>query len=283
MIAAEGLPARDACRVLGVSSAGFYAWRVRAPSLRAIRHAWLTDLIREVPADSFGRYGARRVDAVLVLVRGVLVGHNAVALLIQRAGLRGITGARRARRGPDSVTAEDLVDRVFARSGCDELWVTDITEHPTREGKVYCAIVLDAFSRRVVGWSIDASPTTALSGYALGMAIDNRRPRPNATVIHSDHGVQLTSWAFTERAKRSGLIASMGSIDDCYDNAVIEAFWSRLQVELLNTKRWKTRIELANALFEYLEIYHNRQRRHSQLGMHTPNEYENLHRQLVVA
>ncbi len=283
MIAAEGLPVRDACRVLGVLSAGFYAWRVRAPSTRAIRHAWLTDLVREVHADSFGRYGARRVHAELVLGRGVLVGHNAVALLMQRAGLRGITGARRARSGPDPVTAEDLVDRVFSRSGCDELWVTDITEHPTREGKVYCAVVLDAFSRRVVGWSIDASPTAALATNALDMAIDNRRPQPNATVIHSDHGVQFTSRAFTERARQSGLIASMGSIGDCYDNAVIEAFWSRLQVELLNTKRWKTRIELANALFEYLEIYHNQKRRHSQLGMHTPADYENLHRHLVVA
>jgi transposase InsO family protein len=204
-------------------------------------------------------------------------------MLMQRAGIRGITDARRNRRGPDVATAEDLVDRMFSRSACDELWVTDITEHATREGKVYCAVVLDAFSCCVVGWSIDTSPTAALATNALGMAIENRRPRPHTTVIHSDHGAQFTSWAFTERAKQSGLIASMGSIGDCYDNAVIEAFWSRLQVELLNTKRWKTRIELANALFEYLEIYHNRKRRHSQLGMHTPDEYENLHRQLVVA
>jgi len=283
VIVAEGLPARTACRLVGVSSAGFYAWRVRAPSTCTIRHAWLTDLIREVHADSFGRYGARRVHAELVLGRGVLVGHNAVAMLMHRAGIRGITGSRRARHVPDSATAVDLVDRVFARSAPDELWVTDITEHPTREGKVYCAVVLDVFSRRVVGWSIDASPTTQLATNALGMAINNRRPRLNATVIHSDHGTQFTSWAFTQRAKESGLIPSMGSIGDCYDNAVIEAFWSRLQVELLNTKRWQTRIELANALFEYLEIFHNRQRRHSQLEMRTPIEYENLHRQLVVA
>ncbi len=281
---AEGLPARAACSVVGVSASGFYAWRVRGVSSRAVRHAWLTDLICEVHAASFGRYGAPRVHAELVMGRGIVVGHNAVAMLLQRAGLRGMTGSRRSQHVPDSATALDLVDRVFSRSARDELWVTDITEHPTREGKVYCAVVLDAFSRRVVGWSIDSSPTAALATNALGMALENRRPQPQTTVIHSDHGVQFTSWAFTERAKASGLIPSMDSIGDCYDNAVIEAFWSRLQVELLNTKRWKTRLELANALFEYLEIFHNRQRRHSQLGMRTPIEYENLHHnQLVVA
>ena len=141
----------------------------------------------------------------------------------------------------------------------DQLWVTDITEHPTREGKVYCAVVLDVCSRRVVGWSIDSAPTAALVTNALGMAIDARRPVAG-TIIHSDHGVQFGSWAFTTRAKQSGLVPSMGSIGDCYDNAVIEAFWSRMQVELLDRQRWRTRLELANAMFDYLEIFHNRRR-----------------------
>jgi len=149
----------------------------------------------------------------------------------------------------------------------------NITEHPTREGKVYCAVVLDAYSRRVVGWSIDSSPTAALVTNALGMAIDSRRPPPG-TLIHSDQGVQFASWAFTGRAKASGLVPSMGSIGDCYDNAMIESFWSRMQVELLDRQRWKTRLQLANAIFEYLEIWHNRQRRHSQLGMLSPTEFE---------
>ena len=147
------------------------------------------------------------------------------------------------------------------------------TEHPTREGKVYCCVVLDVYSRRVVGWSIDASPTAALVTNALGMAIDSRAPAAG-TLIHSDHGVQFASWAFTGRAKASGLVPSMGSIGDCYDNAVIEAFWSRMQVELLDRQRWRTRVELANAIFDYLEIWHNRRRRHSQLGMLTPVEFE---------
>jgi transposase InsO family protein len=172
-------------------------------------------------------------------------------------------------------TASDLVDRQFARASPNQLWVTDITEHRTREGKIYCAVVLDTYSRRVVGWSIDSSPNAALVTNALGMAISNRSPRAGG-IIHSDHGTQFTSWTFTRRAKESGLLPSMGSIGDCYDNAMIESFWGRMQVELLNRKRWRTRLELANAIFEYLEIFHNRQRRHSSIGMLTPIEYEML-------
>jgi len=178
---------------------------------------------------------------------------------------------------PNVATAGDHVQRQFGREGRDQLWVTDITEHPTREGKVYCAVVLDAFSRRVVGWSIDSHQTAALVTNALGMAIEQRRPEGGATVIHSDQGTQFTSWTFTQRAFDSGLVPSMGSVGNCYDNAMIESFWSRMQVELLDRKRWKTRIELSNAIFEYLEIFHNRRRRHSSLGMVSPVEYELRH------
>jgi len=138
-------------------------------------------------------------------------------------------------------------------------------------------VVLDVFSRRVVGWSIDSHQATPLVTNALGMAIHNRSPRPEQTVIHSDHGSQYTSWAFTQRAKESGLLPSMGTIGDAYDNAVIESFWARMQTELLDRQRWRTRLELANAIFEYLEIFHNRQRRHSTLGWRTPVEFEKLH------
>jgi putative transposase len=158
----------------------------------------------------------------------------------------------------------------------NQLWVTDITEHRTREGKVFCAVVLGAFSRRVVGWSIDNRQDATLVTNALGMALHNRQ-LSGSTVIHSDHGVQFTSWAFTKRAKESGLLPSMGSVGDCYDNAMIESFSGRMQTELLDRKRWRTRLELANAIFEYLEIFHNRQRRHSALGMLTPIEYERVH------
>lgn len=192
-----------------------------------------------------------------------------------------MTGRPRWQRPRPDLIAKDLVDRDFAREGPNQLWVTDITEHPTREGKVYCAVVLDVYSRRVVGWSIDASPTAALVTNALGMAIESRTPPPGA-VIHSDRGTQFGSWAFTDRAKASGLGPSAGSIADCFDNAVIESFWSRMQVELLNRRRWKTRIELANAIFEYLEIWHNRRRRHSALGWLSPLEFETQNK-IVVA
>lgn len=281
-MAAEGLSVQLCCRVLDVSESGYYEWRDRPPSERAIRHAWLTDIIRQIHADSRDVYGARRVHAELTLGRGVSVGIRAVESLMQRAGIQGLTGRPRYRRIPNVATAEDLVDRDFERTEPNQLWVTDITEHPTREGKVYCAVVLDAFSRRVVGWSIDASQTAALVTNALGMAIEQRSSH-DGTVIHSDQGTQFTSWAFTQRALDSGLVPSMGSVGDCFDNAVIESFWGRMQVELLNRKKWRTRVELANAIFEYLEMFHNRQRRHSALGMLTPVEFEARHKNKTAA
>lgn len=238
-MAKEGLPVQTACRILEVSESGFYEWRDRPPSKRSLRHAWLTQLITEVHTASHGTYGACRVHAELTLGHGIAVGHGCVELLMRAAGVKGLPGNKRARSKHQTPTATDLVDRKFTRDEPNKLWVTDTTEHPTREGKVYCAVVLDTFSRRVVGWSIDSSQTATLVTNALGMAIStNRGPTPG-TLIHSDHGVQFTSWAFTRRAHDSGLVPSMGSIGDCYDNAVIESFWGRMQTELLNRKRWK--------------------------------------------
>ena len=264
------------CRLLKVSEAGYYEWRNRPPSLRALRHTWLLEQITAVHAASRGTYGARRIHAELTLGLGLSVGHNQIEAVMSRAGIKGLPGTRRPKSRHQTPTAGDLVNRMFTREQPNRLWVTDITEHRTREGKVFCAVVLDAFSRRVVGWSIDSSQTSALVTNALSMAISNRAPL-EGTVIHSDHGVQFTSWAFTDRAKQSGLVPSMGSVGDCYDNATIESFWGRMQTALLNRKRWRTRIELANAIFEYLEIFNNRQRRHSSLGMRTPIEYELHH------
>jgi transposase InsO family protein len=272
-MASEGLPVQAACRLLDVAESGYYEWRSRPPSQRSIRHVWLLDQIRAVHAASRGTYGAHRVHAELTLGLGISVGHGQIELLMARAGIKGLPGNRRPKPRHQTPTAGDLVNRSFTRSQPNQLWVTDITEHHTREGKVYCAVVLDTFSRRVVGWSIDSTQTAALVTNALGMAIANRSPQAG-TIIHSDHGVQVTSWALTDRARKSGLVPSMGSIGDCYDNAVIESFWGRMQTELLNRQRWRTRIELANAIFEYLEIFHNRRRRHSALGMRSPIEYE---------
>ena len=271
----EGLPIEVTCRVAGVSVSGFYMWRRRKPSARAVRHAMVADVIRQVHDESRQTYGARRVHAELVLGRKLQVARCTVELVMRRIGLAGLPGRPRFRKIANVATAEDLVNRDFARTEPNRLWLTDITEHPTREGKVYCAVVLDAFSRRVVGWSIDSSQTANLVVNALGMAIENRQAE--GVVIHSDHGTQYTSWAFTRRALDSGLVPSMGSIGDCYDNGQMESFRARMQVELLNRKRWNTRLELANAIFEYLEIFHNRQRRHSSLGMLSPIEYELRH------
>lgn len=277
-LAGQGFSAKWCCRILKVAASGFFTWRRRSPSPRQLRFVWLTELVRAIHADSRGTYGWRRVNAELLYGRGLVVNRKTVRKIMRLEGLSGLPGSRKTFRSKANIaTAADLVERRFARPQPDQLWVTDITEHPTREGKLYCCVVLDAFSRRVVGWSIDSHQATPLVTNALGMAINNRRPEREQTVIHSDHGSQFTSWAFTQRAKDSGLLPSMGTVGDAYDNAVIESFWARMQTELLDRQRWTTRIELANAIFEYLEIFHNRQRRHSALGWLTPIEYEKLH------
>jgi putative transposase len=276
----DGVRVRQACYALGVSASGYYEWKTRAPSARSIRHAWLTDLIGQVHEASYGTYGQPRVRAELQRTHGLVVGHNTVMLLMRRAGICGLPLRRRAKRVPAQKTVTDLVKRQFTADGPNRLWVTDITEHPTREGKVYCCVVIDVFSRRVVGWAIDTAQRSDLATNALGMAIDSRRPSPGA-IIHGDHGTQFTSWAFTSRAKSAGLLPSLGTVGDPYDNAVVESFWGRMQVELLNRQRWRTRVELANAIFEYIEGFHNRRRRHSALSWASPLEFETEHRHLA--
>jgi putative transposase len=275
-LADQGLPVELACRLLEVSTSGFYAWRSRPSSPAALRREWLTGVIREIHSRSRGTYGSPRVRAELRLGMGIMVSRKTVAKLMRAAGLAGLP-RRQTRKNPKvEVTSADLVNRDFLRSQPNLLWVCDITEHPTREGKVYCCAILDAFSRKIVGWSIDYTQTTTLVVNALEMALQNRQPAPG-TVVHSDHGVQFTSWSFTHRVQSAGLMPSLGTVGDAFDNAMMESFWSKLQTELLDRKKWNTRVELANEIFQYLEIFHNRQRRHSKLGYLTPVEYERLH------
>jgi transposase InsO family protein len=279
----QGIDVQRACVMLGVSCSGYYGWKDRPPSARALRHVWLAGEITEVHKVSAGTYGAMRVTAELRYGRGISVGHNQVSLVMGRLGIRGLPtrrlprGARLAKSG-----ALDLVRRDFARDAPDQLWMTDITEHPTREGKLYCCAVLDAFSRMVVGWAIDSSQTALLVTNALGMAVRRRAPDGEA-IIHSDQGVQFASWAFSQKVRDAGLAPSMGAVGAPFDNAMVEAFWARMQVELLNRKRWKTRVELATAIHDYIEIFHNTHRRHSALNMLTPTEYENQHQQPRIA
>ena len=268
-----GLPTKVCCRVLGVSSPGYYRYRNRPLSPTRMRRQWLTGLIREVHVASRGTYGSRRVHAELTLGMGVHVSERLVAVLMSLAGIQGLPGPARVKRLRGIATADDLVNRKFHRLSPNELWVTDITEHPTREGKVYCCCVLDSFSRRIVGWSIDSVQDANLVVNALDMAIKNRGPAPGG-VVHADHGTQFTSWAFTNKIRSCGMMPSFGSIGDGLDNAMMESFWSSMQIEMLNRKKWKTRVELANAMFDYIEIFYNRQRRHSQLGYRTPIEFE---------
>jgi putative transposase len=276
-----GLAPKVCCRVLGVSSPGYYRYRNRPLSRTRMRRQWLTGLIREVHVASRGTYGSRRVHAELTLGMGVQVSERLVAVLMGLAGIYGLPGPARVKRLRGIVTADDLVNRKFHRLSPNELWVTDITEHPTREGKVFCCCVLDSFSRRIVGWSIDTVQDANLVVNALDMAIKNRRPEPGG-VVHADHGTQFTSWAFTNKIRSSGMMPSFGTVGDGLDNAMMESFWSSMQIEMLNRKKWKTRIELANAMFDYIEIFYNRQRRHSGIGYRTPIEYELTYEQQTI-
>lgn len=283
-LAGQGHSAKQCCRMLGVAPSGYFYWRTRPPSIRQLRQGQLDDLVSDIHRASNGTYGKRRITAELRLGYGMTVNPKAVKATMRRLGIQGLPAPKRKRRGPqaDGAAASDLVARQFARDAPNQLWLTDITEHPTREGKLYCCAVLDAHSRRVVGWSIDSRQATSLVTSALAMAVKNRKP-PNGTIVHADHGSQFTSWAFSERIKTAGLALSMGKIGDAYDNGMMESFWARMQTELLNRKRWRTRLELANAIFEYLEVFHNRKRRHSSLGMLTPTEYETLHHNQSIA
>jgi len=281
-LAGQGYNVKRCCRILGVAPSGYFSWRQRSPSALELRREWLRGLISQVHAESRGVYGYRRIRAELRLGRQIIVSRKLVHKLMVEARLQGLPTRKGRKSLVNVATSEDLVCRDFNRDAPNQLWLTDITEHPTREGKIYCCVVLDAHSRRVVGWSIDSHQASSLVTNALVMALSNRTP-PAGTVIHSDHGSQFTSWAFSERVRQAGLVRSMGTVGDAFDNAVIESFWARLQTELLNRKRWKTRVELSTALFEYLEIFHNRNRRHSSLGMLTPIEYEKVNNQTANA
>ena len=279
-MADDGIDVAVACRVLKVSRSGYYEWRDRSLSERTQENELLVKYIEQIHADSRGTYGSPRVHAELTLGLGLSVNRKRVARLMREAGIQGLYRRKRSWttvRDPAAEPAPDLVNRHFTVDGPDRLWITDITEHPTEEGKVYCAAVMDAYSRLIIGWSIDNHMRTELVTDALGMAIMRRQPNGNETILHSDHGSQYTSWAFGQRLRAAGVLASMGTVGDCYDNAMMESFWGTLQLELLDQKQWKTRDELANAIFEWIECWYNPKRRHSSIGMHSPVTFEALH------
>jgi putative transposase len=267
---------RRMCWVLGVSPSGYWAWRRREPSARAHANAQLTEHIVQIHQASRGTYGALRVHAEL-MARGMPCGRNRVGRLMRRIGLVGCHRRRpvhTTRRDPLATPAPDLVQRTFSAPAPDRLWIADITYLPTeQDGFLYLAVILDVFSRQVVGWSMQDHLRTELVLGALEMAIWRRQPA-DGLIHHSDHGCQYTSLLFGQRCATAGIHPSMGSVGDCFDNAMVESFFATLECELLARHRFRTHDEARATVFEWLEVFYNRQRRHSALGYLAPAVYE---------
>jgi len=265
---------RRMCDLLGVSASGYYAWSRRPRSKRAQSDEELLALIRSIHERSRGTYGAPRIHAELV-ASGTRVGHNRLARLMRVSGLQGASRRRWALttvRDSKARPAPDLVERNFRAEDRDRLWVADITYIPTWTGFLYLAVVVDAWSRRVVGWSMASHLRTELVLEALNMALEQRRPE--GVIHHSDQGTQYTSIAFGLRCRKAGVRPSMGSVGDCFDNAMCESFFATLECELLDRRRFKNHEEARRAIFEFLEGWYNLHRRHSSLGYLSPAEFE---------
>jgi putative transposase len=261
------------CRVLGVSPSGYYAWGKRPASERAVMDAALIVKIRAAHVASKGTYGAPRLQIDLADA-GIRVSRKRVARLMRTAGLAGVSRRRHkvttvrdgARQAPD------LVDRDFSAERPNMLWVADITYIPTWAGFLYLAVVLDAFSRRIVGWSMATTLHMQVVLDALNMALWQRRP--SSVIHHSDHGSQYTAIEFGKRCREAGVRPSMGSVGDAYDNAMAESFFATLECELLDRCRFKTQAEARMAVFQFIEGFYNPQRRHSSLGYLSPIKFE---------
>jgi len=266
-------PIATMCRLLGVSSSGYYAWLKRRLSRRAKTDTALTAEIRVAHAASRDTYGAPRVHAELA-AKGLRVGRKRVARLMSRAGLAGVSRRQFVAttvKG-DGRQAPDLVERNFTAEAPDRLWVADITYIPTWAGFLYLAVVLDAFSRRIVGWSMATTLARQPVLDALNMALLARRPR--GVIHHSDQGSQYTSIEFGHRCRDAGVRPSMGSVGDAYDNAMCESFFATLECELLARVRFKTSAEARSAVFAFIEGFYNLRRRHSSIGYLSPIDYE---------
>ena len=268
-------PVRTMCRVLGVSHSGFYDWLERTPSKRSIENAVLTERIRQIHAASHESYGRPRIRAEL-REQGTRVSGKRIARLMRQAGLRGISRRRgftvTTRRVARQRPAPDLVQRRFEAAGPNRLWVADMTYVPTWSGFIYLSVVIDVWSRRVIGWSIGESMTADLVLAAMNMALSQRRA-PDV-IHHSDQGSQYTSVAFGKRCKEMGVRPSMGSVGDAYDNAMAESFFASLECELLERKTFQTKTEARLAVFTWIEGWYNVRRRHSALGYLSPVNYE---------
>ena len=262
------------CRVLGVSPSGYYAWRERPLSTRARVDVKLSAEIQAIHRESRGTYGVPRIHAELA-DRGIHIGRKRVARLMRGAGLQGVSRRRAFRttvRDETARPAPDLVERQFTTAGPDQLWVADITYVPTWAGFQYLAVVVDAWSRRVIGWAMETHLRTELVLAALNMAVAQRRPADVSH--HSDQGCQYTSIAFGKRCAEAGVRPSMGSVGDAYDNALCESFFATLECELLDRHRFRTQVEARLAVFDFIEGWYNPRRRHSALDYRSPMLFE---------
>ncbi len=264
-------------RALQVSRSGFYAWRSRGLSTRAAEDRELVGRIQCVHQQSRGTYGAPRVHAEL-LAEGRHIARKRVARLMREKGLQGVSRRKwttTTKRDWAEAVAPDLIKRDFRAAGPDQLWVADITYVPTWAGFLYLAVVLDAWSRRVVGWAFAGHLRVQLVLAALEMAI--RRRQPHSVIHHSDHGSQYTSVAFGLRCREAGVRPSMGSVGDAYDNALCESFFATLECELLDRVHLRTREEAEREVFQFIEGFYNTHRRHSALGYESPMRFEQKH------
>lgn len=266
------------CRVLGVSRSGYYAWRSREPSTAEVRREELNQEIAAIHAEVKGRYGSPRIHAELV-ARGHECCVNFVARLMRQAGIAAKT-KRKFRQTTDSnhklPVAENVLDRQFAPDEPNESWVADITYVPTREGWLYLAVVEDLFSRMVIGWSMSETMTSRLVVDALEMALTRRLTLKgsSALVAHSDRGSQYASEHYQRRLREERIECSMSRRGNCWDNAPMEAFFASLKKELVHHEEYATRTEARASIFEYIEAFYNRVRRHSALGYLAPADYE---------
>jgi putative transposase len=263
------------CRVLGVSTSGYYAWQSREQSERARQDQAVSLSIAHIHEQSRGTYGAPRIHAELQ-EQGQRVGRKRVARLMRASNLIGVSRRRSihtTRRDPAARPAPDLVDRKFTATRPNQLWVADITYIPTLSGFLYLAVVLDVWSRKIVGWAMSSRMMTQLVLEALDMALDQRRPI-DGVIHHSDQGCQYTSIEFGKRCRQSGVRPSMGSVGDCYDNAMCESFFATLECELLDRVRFVNHADAELAVFDFIEGFYNTRRRHSAIGYLSPVAFE---------
>jgi putative transposase len=268
-------PVAALCKVLGVSRSGYYDWKDRPPSLRSQEDAALTAKIREIHRRGRETYGSPRVHAELESI-GVRCSRKRVARLMREEGLRGCVRGRRkrtTRRNKHAVPAEDQVKRNFTAAGLDRPWTADITHVGTEEGFVYLAFVLDAYSRRLVGWAMESHLRTELVVDALEMALWRRRPAAGL-IHHPDQGAQYTALSFGKRLEEVGIVPSMGRAGSALDNALSESFVATLKAELVSRSRFPSRQAAKTAIFEYSEGFYNRHRLHSALGYRSPADFE---------